>query len=151
MARIVLASDNHGDTVSINKILSDNPQADYYLHCGDCCVDPKRIEPFVTVCGNNDWQFKIVREKIIEIEGHKILIIHGNGYTYSFSNFANYVKSKGCDICFFGHTHVFFNEEIEGITFVNPGSTYYNRNYDDPTYAIVELTKENISVKKMYI
>jgi len=151
MARIVLCSDNHGDMVSINKILSNNPQADYYFHCGDCCVDPKRIEPFITVCGNNDWQYKIEKERIIEVEGHRILIIHGNGYTYSFDTFAKYVNSKGCDICLFGHTHVFFFDKVNNVTFINPGSTYYNRNFDEPCYAIVEINNEKINVKKMYI
>ena len=62
-------------------------------------------------------------------------------------------KEEGCDIVFYGHTHSFYNNVVDDVYFVNPGSTFYNRDMSDPCYAIVniddvtgEITTEKINV-----
>ena len=44
-------------------------------------------------------------------------------------------------IIIFGHIHEPLNEEIEGVWFINPGSTSLNRTLSNGTYA--ELTIDN--------
>lgn len=146
--KIVLASDNHGDIDSINKVLNDNPQADYYLHCGDLCFNPEYARPFLAVKGNNDWDLDLEKEKILEIDNHRILMLHGHGYTNSIESLANKALDNKCDVLFFGHTHEYTDIEYFGIRMINPGSTLYNRDFSEACYAIIEIDDRGIITSK---
>lgn len=137
--RICLCSDNHGNLTSIEKIKQDNPSCDYYFHLGDSHFDEKTLSPFITVEGNNDWEGDFPRQRIFELNGHRILLIHGDGYTYAISGLTNKAKHENCDVIMFGHTHEFFDEEYKGIRLINPGSCYHNRDLSKPSYAIVTI------------
>ncbi len=139
MLKICLCSDNHGDMSSIEKILNDNPACDYYFHCGDSMVPPEEMEPFISVEGNNDWSYDYPRERIIEIGGHRIYMFHGTGFTFSKKLMLEKAREKKADIVFFGHTHSFTDIVWNNIHFINPGSTLYNRDLSDPSYARVYL------------
>lgn len=148
--KIVLCSDNHGDIDAVRKILNDNPNADYYFHCGDFCDDPTLVSPFVIVKGNNDWDYDLDKQRIFEIGNHRILMIHGNGYTFSIKDLTNKTIDEGCDTVFFGHTHEFYDEMHNGIRMVNPGSCLYNRDYSSPCYARVTIDEnDEIIVEKV--
>ena len=153
MARIVLAGDNHGDLDSIHRILMENPKADYYLHTGDCCLDPMLISPFVSVSGNNDysWKYDLPKYRVIDVDEHKVLLIHGHGYVYSLDSLVYKAKEENCDIVLFGHTHCFFDEVIGGVHLINPGSTYYNRNGEDPCYCVLDIIGDNIKISRKFI
>jgi len=148
--KIVLVSDNHGDKEALEKVLSDNPCADYYIHCGDSSLSNYEIEPFASVKGNNDYYGDYPYNRVLEIEGHKIYICHGHReiYNRTLESLIASAKKRECDIVFFGHIHVFFDQTIDGIRLINPGSLEYNRDKFDKTYAIVEITKNNIFVTK---
>lgn len=150
MIKIVLASDNHEDLRSIKKILSLEPDADYYLHCGDSCLSKQDIKPFVSVRGNNDYTNDFDAQKVIKIGGHNILLIHGHHEIYfeSFDTLANIARNNKCDIVFFGHTHRFADITYDGIRMINPGSTYYNRDFTKPCYAVVTIDKDKITAIK---
>jgi predicted phosphodiesterase len=49
------------------------------------------------------------------------------------------VKKHGADIVVFGHSHIFFNEVIDGIIFVNPGSAGPRRFHLGRSIAILHL------------
>ena len=151
MLKIILAGDNHGDLDSIRQILYENQFADYYFHTGDSGVDPKMIEPFITVRGNNDWNKDLPKYRVINIEDHKILLMHGDGYTYSIDALVYRAQEEECDIVFFGHTHAFFDKTIGGVRLINPGSTYYNRTLEDPCYAIVAIDGKDVKVTQKFI
>ena len=139
MLRICLCSDNHGDIDSINKILNDNPSCDYYLHAGDAMLDPSYMNPFAVVLGNNDWDYEYPKQLILEIGGHRILLFHGHGYTYSVNMLVEKAKQEKVDTIFFGHTHVFMDKYIAGIRLINPGSCFHNRDLTPPSYARVYI------------
>lgn len=152
MLKICLCSDNHGDIESIQKILSDNPACDYYYHCGDALLEPHEMSPFVVVAGNNDWGFDYPKEKVFEIGGHRILLMHGHNYVYSDKLMIDKAKSVKADVVFFGHTHSFTDKVMNGIRFINPGSTYYNRDLSKPCYARVYLLDDGkIKVERIDI
>ncbi|MBQ6334866.1 MAG: YfcE family phosphodiesterase [Erysipelotrichaceae bacterium] len=139
MLKICLCSDNHGDILSINKVLDDNPACDYYFHCGDSLLPPEEIEPFASVEGNNDWIFDYPKSRKFNIGGHTIFMFHGNGYTFSDKLLLQKAKDEKADIVFFGHTHSFCDKMIGNVRFINPGSTSYNRDLTAPCYARVYL------------
>ena len=150
MLKICLCSDNHGDLSSIEKIKTDNPMCDYYFHCGDSSCDEILLRPFVSVEGNNDWDADYPRMRKFEIGGHKILLLHGDGYTYALSGLVNKAKHEECDTVFFGHTHEFLDEEYKGVRLINPGSTCFNRDYSSPSYALITIAENgNIDVRRI--
>lgn len=139
MLKICLCSDNHGDIYSLEKIKQDNPACDYYFHLGDSHFDEAALSPFISVAGNNDWEYNFPKQRIVEIENHRILMLHGDGYTYNFDNLIYKAKQEECDVVFFGHTHIYFDEEIDGVRCINPGSCFHNRDYSNPCYALVNI------------
>lgn len=149
--RICVCSDNHGDTQSLDKIKNDNPCCDYYFHLGDSHFNQDKLKPFISVEGNNDWEDEeFPRQRIIEIGNHRILLIHGDGYTYAISSLTNKAKHENCDVIMFGHTHEFFDEEYKGIRLINPGSCLHNRDFSSPCYAIVTIEdNDTINVERI--
>ena len=139
MLKILLVSDNHGDYDSIQKILRDNPACDYYFHCGDALLSPEEMKPFLVVKGNNEWTNDYPKMHKTKIAGHNILILHGNGYTFSMKDLRSKAIEEGCDTVFFGHTHLFHDQILDGVRLINPGSCYYNRDYSEPCYAQVYI------------
>lgn len=148
--KIVLASDNHGVKEPLDLILKQQYFADYYLHCGDCLLDEKDRHPFFVVSGNNDQGYRLPNMKVLELEGHRILLIHGHTYIFmnSLEPLVQKAEALDCDIVFFGHTHRYFDEVIRGIRFINPGSCLHNRDYTEPSYAVVEINGKDINVKR---
>jgi len=151
--KLVVVSDNHGDKEILEKIASIECDADYYFHCGDSCLEPELIRPFVQIKGNNDYYDVPVQRIFHDIDGHNILLIHGHRQIYfrSIDNLLYLAEQNECDIVLFGHTHQFFDEEFEGVRFINPGSCLYNRDDNNATYAVVMLEKGNIEVFKKYV
>lgn len=149
--KIVLCSDNHGYLDPVIKILNDNPAADYYIHCGDFCLEPSLAKPFLLIKGNNDWGYDLDKKKILIVDNHRILIIHGNGYTYSYDSLYKLAKAEGCDVLFFGHIHIFVDKIINGIRMINPGSCTFNRDGTGASYAIVTFDNNEIFVEKINI
>lgn len=143
MLRLCVISDNHGTSTPIKKILSDNPACDYYFHLGDSNMTDKDLEPFISVLGNCDY-FDFPKQRIIEIADHRILLIHGNGYTWSMNIFADKAKEEKVDTVFFGHTHIFTDDYYNGIRFINPGSCYNNRDLTPPCYAIITIDDDGL-------
>lgn len=137
--RICVCSDNHGNLEAIEKIKIDNPNCDYYFHMGDSHFNENLLKPFISVEGNNDWEADFPRQRIVEIGNHRILLMHGDGYTYALSGLTNKAKHENCDVVMFGHTHEFLDEEYKGIRLINPGSCWHNRDLTSPCYAIVTI------------
>ena len=148
--KVVLVSDNHGDLSSLSKILNRHQDADYYLHCGDCELDLNNLKPFAPVKGNNDYRYDFPEFKVVEIAGHRIFITHGHRYIVLNSLYGLVAKAKElvCDVVFFGHTHIYYDGEIDGVRLINPGSTLVNRDSSKPSYAIIEFDGSKIFAKR---
>lgn len=148
--KIVAVSDNHGK-ICLDTILLTNPDADVFIHCGDSEFPPSYLEGYAAVCGNNDYFDSIPMELILNLGKHRALVVHG--HRFSMFNLKKALTKKAienqCDLVFYGHTHRFSIDQIEGVTLINPGSLRYNRDNSDPCYAIVEITDEKITVNRV--
>ena len=131
MRNLLIISDSHHMNNELEEILKKYKDF-FIIHCGDYCIDNKILKKYnvVYVDGNCD-RFDDNLERIIELDGKKILITHGHMYNvkYSYQNLYYRAKENECDYVFFGHTHekALFNHD--GITFINPGSLKYGRTY----------------------
>lgn len=148
--KIVLASDNHGLLNVIKTILFKHQDGDYYLHCGDSELNKELLRPFVSVKGNNDFAFDFPMYHTLVIERHNVLLIHGHGYIYldNYEGLVKKAKELSCDVVLFGHSHMYFDGIIDGIRLINPGSCWCNRDHTKPSYAIVEIKKDEIIAKR---
>ena len=152
--QIIVVSDNHGRSQPIKDIKNMYPDADLFIHCGDSEMYPEALEGFVAVAGNNDGYNFFPDEKIIDIQGLKILVCHGDNYfsAHRVDLLKQRAKEEKFNLVCFGHTHAFFCKIEEGVCILNPGSITFNRDYSAPSYAIVSYTNGKLEVeRKEYI
>ncbi len=152
--RIVLASDNHGDSESLRYLRDTYSDYDYFVHCGDSIMPIKDMEGWICVCGNNDFQYgsAVPDQQILEAAGHRIYICHGHMDFISYFHYrpmAARAAAKNCDLVFFGHVHTVHDETVDEIRILNPGSLLHNRDGSAPTYMLVHLSENNINVQVM--
>ncbi len=139
---ILVVSDTHGRNERLTELEWAYPQAQRCLHAGDWGGDPNRYRYWLSVKGNNDYYaVNLPRDRIVEIEGHRIYMIHGHQVAFSnrTQQLVNLAKANQCDIVISGHTHRPFLEEKDGILVLNPGSLSRNRDGSLPSYAVLTL------------
>lgn len=153
MERIVLVSDSHMRTNILDRIEKMYPDANRYLLCGDSSLPKNSIGRFISVAGNHDY-VNYKDEYETEIEGNRILMVHGHLfgiYPGNITNLIEYATSRKYDIVFYGHTHIFMNEVINGIRFINPGSIFFSRDMSEPSFAYIEIDGKDIKVQRIEI
>lgn len=149
--RIVVISDTHGDIYSFETAVSQQPQADIFIHLGDCESDVeavKKVFPkkqFLSVAGNCDFGSKTPSEGEIVLCGKRIFYTHGHNYKVKFGDNAviSEARRRGADILLYGHTHVPVCMYDDGLYILNPGSLGHPRD-GVPTYGIIDITKAGI-------
>ena len=143
-AELIVASDSHGRGDLLKKLELAYPRADLFLHCGDLEEDPNMYPRWIFVRGNNDWVFDVPEIRVLQIEGHKIMITHSHlfGYRNRKEAMAARARENGCDLVLFGHSHHSEIDRIHGVTLVNPGSIAYPRDGNPPSYAKIKLEKD---------
>ncbi len=136
--KVVIVSDNHGRNV-LDDIVSDNPDADVYIHCGDSEMNNYQVKNFVHVSGNNDYYGDFPREQVITVGGVRFYITHSHLFVYSrrIERILERAKELDCRVACFGHTHMVYMKEMEGVLMLNPGSLRYNRDYSKTGYMIL--------------
>ncbi|WP_438311287.1 metallophosphoesterase [Sporosarcina sp. FA9] len=138
--KIIVMSDSHGDKETV-KAVSLQP-GDGYFHCGDSelvFTDPVFSEMH-KVRGNCDFDNHFPRQSLVTVGNKKVLTVHGHehGVKESLTRIYYSAKENNADIVLFGHSHLYGTEMIDGVLFVNPGSTMQPRGGRKPTYAVVE-------------
>lgn len=147
---IVLASDSHMARAPLEYVRKAHPEADYFLYCGDSELPRQAMEGWAAVRGNNDSYGEYPEELILKIGGHQIYMTHGHMdmIWHKYDQLAAKAKRKGCDICCFGHTHVYYDGELNGVRMLNPGSMRYNRDRSPSCYMLVTLDGSDVCVQR---
>jgi putative phosphoesterase len=100
---------------------------DHIVHAGDVC-DPwiiaelHAIAPVTVVLGNNDFHPGWREAESVEFAGRRFLIQHIVTPSRPSPAFREMLGRARPDVVVFGHTHRVFNEVIDGVHFLNPGS-----------------------------
>lgn len=125
--KFLVMSDSHGRSDVVASIIKRH-NVDRYIHCGDSEM-PHPLEPLDMVKGNSyyDPALPLIRE--LHIEGHNILVTHGHLFQVQFGllRLKLEAEERKCSIVFYGHTHRFLDQSINGIRFMNPGSITRSR------------------------
>lgn len=128
MKKILVLSDSHGN---VNNMVTAvrNTHPDQIIHLGDCWVDAEKLHqqfPMIMmeqVPGNCDCSQEPV-ERILLIEGKRILICHGHTFNVKagYLNLEYAAEERRVDAALFGHTHRVFYDKHNRISYMNPGS-----------------------------
>ncbi|MCI6363090.1 metallophosphoesterase family protein [Intestinimonas butyriciproducens] len=127
--KIVVFSDSHGAVSNMEDVMRrEHPEL--VLHLGDLCRDIEEIQrrfpqqTIQNVCGNCDGFTETPDQRILRVEGKRILMMHGHRYnvklTYASAAYA--AREAEADILLFGHTHIPYCEQVDGLWMLNPGS-----------------------------
>lgn len=152
MKRIIVVSDNHYAKEAIDYLRNQYKDIDYFFHCGDSDLSQSDMPGWYVVYGNNDQYFSELKgEIIVEVEGHKFLIVHGHKHGVFLNYYDGLIelaKEKGCDVVCFGHLHWYIDTYEDGVRILNPGSIRYPRDGADRTYMLLEVNGKNIKVER---
>lgn len=145
--KILVISDSHGRNDDVKHVIEQVGNFDMLIHCGDIERGDDYIRSLVTcpvhmVSGNNDYNLDLPSQKIIEVEGYKILITHGHRYYVNggIGHLEDYALANGIDVAMFGHTHRPFINIEDNLTILNPGSISYPRQEGrKQTFLVMEI------------
>ena len=152
--KILLVSDNHGDRKSLEYVKQTFSDYDYFVHCGDSVMTDDELEGFICVRGNNDFLVsdKVPDHTVLEAGGHRIYICHGHMDFISYFHYdpmIRHARELGCDTVFFGHVHTYYDETVDGVRLLNPGSIRHNRDGSTPSFMLVHIDDEGIHATRM--
>lgn len=152
--RIIVISDTHGSRQSLDSVFLRNADADRFIHLGD---GERDLDGFLTehpwfsqrtihVAGNCDFGSLSPGYDILHVFDHKILMTHGHifGVKGGLEPLKDAARRNGCDIIFFGHTHVRYNKYEEGLYILNPGSAGCPHDGTAPSFGVVNIFPQGV-------
>lgn len=127
---------------------------DLILHAGDLTdikviEDLEKIAPTIAVKGNMDeyYGLDLPKYKIIEEEGIKIGLIHGEVYPRGDKQQLYYIAEKlAVKILVSGHSHIPTIDTVKDVLLINPGSPTSPR-LSDPSVMIMNIKNKNVDVE----
>ena len=146
--RIAVLSDTHG--LLRPEVLTAIAGCDAIIHGGDI-NKPEIIErlqeiaPVYVVRGNNDkaWAEHIPATLTFQIEDCRFFLVHNKKEVPK--------ELTGITAVSFGHSHRYFEENIDGRLWLNPGSCGKRRFDQEITLAILTVDGSSLSVEKIVI
>ena len=152
--KIVLVSDNHGERKPLKWLRETYKDYDLFIHCGDSEMSVGDMAGYICVTGNNDFLYgsQVPENMVLKAGNHKIYVCHGHMDFLSYFHYGPMVKrakEKGCDIVFFGHVHQVYDEVLDGVRLLNPGSIRYNRDMSQASYMLVHIDGDAVNVQAM--
>ncbi len=145
--KYLIISDTHGYKNYLRRVLDNEKEIDRIIYLGDGINDLNVVireypekEITAAVAGNCDVNKALSTQEVLTLDGHRILVCHGDGY---------YVKmgllplrkrclAMGADIALYGHTHRQYYEYNSGMYMFNPGSVMPSAN-PFSCYGVMEL------------
>jgi putative phosphoesterase len=131
-----------------NEVLRAFRDVDHIIHAGDIVslevLDTLNcFAPVTAVSGNVDppgIRELLGTKKIITLEGYRIGITHGDGKTGKTPDRAlKCFDGDPVDCIIFGHSHIPFCDNVNGILLFNPGSPTDKRRNEFFSFGILEL------------
>ena len=151
MKKILVFSDSHGEMENVSLLLSKIHEYDKVIFLGDGLSDLNwyrnyYINKIEFVKGNGDIFTALAPTEIdMSVEGVNIFATHG--HLYGVKGDLEKLKTKaellGSNIVLYGHTHKQRLTEIDGISFLNPGSLCLQY---APEYAEIEIDEKNFKI-----
>lgn len=146
--RIAVLSDTHG--LLRPEVLRTVRTCDCILHGGDInqpeILDELRtIAPLYAVRGNNDkdWAEDLPQSLSVTLKGVTFFMVHNKKDVPS--------ELGAAQIVVFGHSHRYFEQELDGRLWLNPGSCGPRRFDQLITMAVIEVKQGQYQTEKIII
>ncbi len=154
---IGLISDTHiPDRARIipENVLTSFKDVDLIIHAGDLTTtrvidELEEIAPVIAIQGNMDRVagLRLPNAKVIEAEGVKIGVVHGEVYPRGDTQQLLYLaRQLDVNILVSGHSHQPKIEQVEDVLLLNPGSPIVPR-LADRTVMLLEINDKNVDVE----
>lgn len=150
--KILALSDSHGDKRALcDAVHRENPQL--ILHLGDYVRDCRVLEkeyPNIDrrcVRGNGDiGAFEADADEFV-LEGKRFFMTHGHLYHVKSGLYAlvNNGMLRSADIILFGHTHIPYYADHDGMLVINPGTIGMGKQ----TYAMITIEHGAVNCRIM--
>jgi len=155
MKTAVIISDTHGNMPKITALSGVLTECDYIIHLGDTSGDGARIkrefgDKTILINGNCDPVKLGDDEAVITIEGVRIFATHGHLYSAKTTLTKLYMRGKeeNCPLVLYGHTHRAREDEIDGVTLINPGNL---SRYSQNSYCYLVVNGDKFVAKTVVI
>lgn len=149
--RIGVVSDTHGDSYILKKVIAAAGHVERWLHAGDYYQDGWRLQeltalPVTVIAGNCDRTTMVPADDYVEVAGKTIWMTHGHRYhvKYGMADLIFWGKEYEASVVVFGHTHIPYNNQHEGILLFNPGSPSSPRGGSEPSFGILEINENGL-------
>jgi len=145
--KFLVISDSHGHFDRFNSVIEKHNDIETIFFLGDGMREFDDIsfiypnKTFYCVSGNCDLMSLKPSCNLLNTSQGKILYTHGDAYGVKngLGKLALEAKNRGVILALFGHTHIPFFENREGIYLFNPGSLGASR-----SYGIIEIKGNNV-------
>lgn len=155
--KLVILSDTHGYVEEVYRRLKEEKGIQMIIHLGDYTQDGLELErklsiPTFCIKGNNDYADRVSPpEAALTINRTRVYLTHGHrsGVHSSRLLVGERAGEKECVIAFYGHTHIFRDETINGVRILNPGSPVLPRGGDKKSFIIAHIGDGKIDYKRI--
>lgn len=142
--KVAVIGDTHLQEHILEGLLEELNQFDFLIHTGDLYYDFEYLMQHLEIQGvgvRGNCDVKGEEELLIDLAGKKIFICHGHRYGAKGSLNQLFYRGKEleADVVIFGHSHIPFCAQEEGLLLLNPGSVAYPRGGSKASYAILHL------------
>ncbi len=129
-------SDTHGNNAPMLAAARE-ARADVHIHLGDHDRDAALLReafpdtPLYSVCGNCDITPLAPPRLTVELGPVRAFLTHGHLYgvsAWQADRLVYAAQEQGASLALFGHTHCAVNEQLGGVTLINPGTAGKGRN-----------------------
>jgi len=152
--KLLVLSDTHGSIQSLKSVLNwakdrmmpnDTICATAFL--GDGIADLQKAADatgffcdWKVVSGNNDEGFSIPGATVFDFADNCFFMCHGHRHSLygGYHALITAARSVGANAALFGHSHVPFCKNVDGMLLINPGSVGRPRSRIGATFAVVE-------------
>ena len=136
----------------LEELLADT---EMILHAGDIVsrqvLDRLEMDGVMAVCGNMDDHEvaqAIPQVRSIPAVGKRIALIHGWGSKDRLEQrILGHFQNDKPDLIVYGHSHVPFWGEVDGVLMFNPGSARQSGHSEGGTVGLIEIIDGNISAR----
>jgi len=162
MLRVGVVSDSHRRFGLVPSMRDQCGRLDWLLHAGDHLTDAPRIAATLGVdpdrvrgvVGNCDFPATEPAELLLELGGVKVLLVHGHqhGVKSGPQRLLYRAQEVGARVAIFGHSHIPFLEDVNGVLLLNPGSlSMPRRPQDPPSCAVLEIADGAVQARHIYL
>jgi uncharacterized protein len=160
--RIAVFSDTHGYFGNLQEACRTLGSVDRLIHAGDHFTDMAVIARQLSVppdcchgvSGNMDYPPTGPAEERLTLGGVRILVIHGHrhGVKTGPQRLLYRAQELNAQAVVFGHSHVAYLEEVDGVLLFNPGSLSEPRLPSrQPSCGLIEIVDGTIRARHIFV